>query len=80
MRYGLFKPQTVRNSKCSYHCSGPLESCLYTQMCLVLDNFLILIFLSQIYRTRQKKKKKLENMTYSGCPHAPQLKNTPFPH
>ena len=53
MRYIRFKPQTVRNAKCSYHCSGPLESYLYTQMCTV--NFLILMFLSQIYRTQSKK-------------------------
>ena len=70
MRYVRFKPQTVRNAKCSYHCSGPLESYLYTQMRPVLANFLILMFLSQIYRTENKKKKKkekneLEETTYS---------------
>ena len=51
MRYVGFKPQTVQNAKRSYHCSGPLESYLYTQICPVLANFLILMFLSQIYRT-----------------------------
>ena len=55
MRYVHFKPQTVRNAKCSCHCSGPLGSYLYTQMCTVLANFLILMFLSQIYRTQSKK-------------------------
>ena len=55
MRYIRFMPQTVRNAKCGYHCSGPLESYLYTQMCTVLANFLMLMFLSQIYRTQNKK-------------------------
>ena len=72
MRYVRFKRQTVRNAKCSYHCSGPLESYLYTQMRPVLANFLILMFLSQIYIKDNKKKKKkkeekneLEETTYS---------------
>ena len=46
MRYVGFS-----NAKRSYHCSGPLESYLYTQICPVLANFLILMSLSQIYRT-----------------------------
>ena len=47
MCYIQFKPQTY-NAKCSYHCSGPLQSYLYTQMCPVLANCLVLMFLSQI--------------------------------
>ena len=44
---------TSFNEKCSYHCSGPLESYLYTQICPVLANFLILMFLS-LQKTAKK--------------------------
>ena len=36
-------------------------------MYAVLANFLILMFLSQNCRTQGKKKKKLEETTFSGC-------------
>ena len=76
MRYVRFKPQTVRNAKCSYHCSGPLESYLYTQMRPVLANFLILMFLSQIYRTENKKKKKKKKKMNLRKRHTPALSST----
>ena len=66
MRYVGFKPQTLRNAKWNYHCSGPLELYLYIQICTVLAKFLVLMFLYQIYRT-QNKKKELEERTYTGC-------------
>ena len=62
MCYGRFKPQTLRNAKWNYHYSGTLESYLYIQMCTVLAKFLVLMFLYQIYRTRNKKK-ELEEKT-----------------
>ena len=57
MRYVGFKPQTLRNAKWNYHCSGPLELYLYIQICTVLAKFLVLMFLYQIYRTQNKKKR-----------------------
>ena len=55
MRYVRFKSQTVRNAKYSYHCSGPLESYLYTQMCPVLANVLILMVLNDILRLSHQR-------------------------
>ena len=55
MCYVRFKSQTVRNAKCSYHCSGPLESYLYTQMCPVLANVLILMVLNDILRLSHQR-------------------------
>ena len=55
MHYVRFKSQTVRNAKYSYHCSGPLESYLYTQMCPVLANVLILMVLNDILRLSHQR-------------------------
>ena len=71
MHHVQFKPQTVHNAKCSYHCPGPLESNLYTYMCPVLDNSLILMFLSQIYRTQSKTKMNLRKQ------HTPAVSSMP---
>ena len=57
MRYVGFKPQILRNAKWNYHCSGPLELYLYIQICTILAKFLVLMFLHQIYRTQNKKKR-----------------------
>ena len=65
MHYVQFKPQTVLNAKCIYHCSGPLESYLYTQTRPGLANFLILMFLSHIKRTQHAEYNKLDG----GKPH-----------
>ena len=60
MRYVRFKSQTVCNAKYSYHCSGPLESYLYTQMCPVLANVLILMVLNDILRLSHQRPRNLD--------------------